>query len=172
MKQSSNNEINDTGIRSNNARRKLLKGTIAGGAAIGTGLMADKWAKPVVNSVLMPAHAQTSLIGPSSGTGQIVQCNDPQQAGGDAPDRRSVDLGSNSGTFEFSYQTFSIQDQIIVSHEGQTLFDTGCVGASGTESLTYSGNSSLVTVQVIPNCSGPTTGTAWNWSINCPSAPE
>lgn len=45
------------------SRRKALKSMMAGGAAAtGTGLLSKEWAKPVVDSVMLPAHAQTSLV--------------------------------------------------------------------------------------------------------------
>ncbi|MGA8261978.1 MAG: hypothetical protein WB783_17330 [Arenicellales bacterium] len=48
---------------SRDTRRKVLK---TGGFVVSTGAILDKWAKPVVESVLLPAHAQSSgvLIGP------------------------------------------------------------------------------------------------------------
>lgn len=48
---------------SDKTRRKVLK---TGGFVISAGAVVDKWAKPVVESVLLPAHAQSSgvLIGP------------------------------------------------------------------------------------------------------------
>lgn len=98
----------------------------------------------------------------------IAQCSATQNAGGDTPDTRTIELGKPAGTFNFSYQTYSIKDQILVRYEGVTLLDTGCVGTSATKALTYSGTSTQITVQVNPNCSGPTTGTAWNYTVSCP----
>ena len=47
--------------QSNESRRKLLKSIAAGGGAIVAGKsLPDKWTAPVVDSVLLPAHAQTS----------------------------------------------------------------------------------------------------------------
>ena len=40
-------------------RRKLIKGVTAGGIAAGV-VAPDKWHRPVVDSVLLPAHAQTT----------------------------------------------------------------------------------------------------------------
>jgi len=46
-------------------RRQALKAiTVAGG-----GIVATKWSKPVVQSVVMPAHAQTSLVLMAGGGG-------------------------------------------------------------------------------------------------------
>lgn len=97
----------------------------------------------------------------------INQCNTQQVSGHDTPETRVIDLGINHGTFQFYYQTWSQKDRMIVTYEGSTLFDTGCVGASGTENLTYSGSSTSVTVSVEPNCAGGS-GTDWNFKVFCP----
>ncbi|MBK9607927.1 MAG: IPT/TIG domain-containing protein [Betaproteobacteria bacterium] len=97
----------------------------------------------------------------------IAQCSATQNAGGDTPDTRTIELGKPAGTFVFTYETYSQQDRIIVRYQGATLFDTGCVGANGSQSLPYSGTSTQISVQVIPNCQGGS-GTAWNYSVSCP----
>jgi hypothetical protein len=114
--------------------------------------------------------AQTTTTPPQPPPGQppVVQCSTTQQAGGDTPDTRVVELVKRAGTFQFDFETYQIPDQIIVSYEGQVLLDTGCVGTNGSQQLTYSGNSSQVQVQVIPNCTGGTTGTQWTWTAYCP----
>lgn len=76
-------------------------------------------------------------------------------------------MGKSSGTFSFYYDTYNIPDVVKVSYEGRTLFDSGCIGKSSTETLTYSGTSSRVTVQVTPNCAG-TKGTGWTFTVACP----
>jgi len=66
-------------------------------------------------------------------------------------------MGMSAGTFTLTYETYGIPDRIVVSYEGQTLFDSGCIGTNGsrTQRISYSGSSALVTVQVTPNCSAP-----------------
>ena len=98
----------------------------------------------------------------------IANCSATQNAGGDTPDTRTIELGKTSGTFVFTYDTYSIKDQILVKYLGSTLFDTGCVGASGSKSITYAGSSTQISVQVNPNCETGTTGTAWQYSVSCP----
>lgn len=95
-------------------------------------------------------------------------CSQVQQAGGDQPDTRTVPLGATSGTFSFSYQMYTIKDRIRVVYDGGTLFDTGCVSGSDTRLIPFSGLAGFVSVQVEPNCSGNTSGTAWNYSVGCP----
>ena len=97
----------------------------------------------------------------------VAQCSNTQNAGGDTPDTRTIELSKPAGTFNFTYETYAQEDEIIVRYQGVTLFDTGCVGANGTRSLSYSGTSTSITVQVIPNCKGGS-GTAWNYSVSCP----
>ncbi len=96
-------------------------------------------------------------------------CDDQQIAGGDTPEVRVIELGQSSGTFNFSYQTYFQEDQMFVTYEGAQLFDTTCLGTGGflTQSLTYSGSATEVTVQIVPNCNGGS-GTAWTFTVECP----
>jgi len=53
--------------KSDKSRRKLLKSIAAGSGAIVAGKsLPDSWSRPVVDSVMLPAHAQTSY-GPYAG---------------------------------------------------------------------------------------------------------
>jgi hypothetical protein len=97
----------------------------------------------------------------------VVQCSTQQLAGADTPETRQVELAKTAGTFQFDYETYQIKDQIIVTYEGRTLLDTGCVGAAASQPLTYSGSSTRISVEVIPNCAGET-GTQWTWTAHCP----
>ena len=55
-----------TNKESNESRRKLLKSIAAGSGAIVAGKsLPEKWTKPVVESVLLPAHAQSSPPSPT-----------------------------------------------------------------------------------------------------------
>jgi hypothetical protein len=96
-------------------------------------------------------------------------CGQRSEAGGDAPESIVVELGATQGTFEFSYETFSVEDEITVSHEGRRLYTTGCVGDSGVERITFMGAASEVRVDVRPNCASPGGGgTSWNFTVGCP----
>ncbi len=95
-------------------------------------------------------------------------CGAQTFSGADTPETHVVDMGKTSGTFTFDYNTYSIPDEIRVYYESATLFDTGCVGATGHPSLKFSGGTRSVTVQVFPNCNGNTSGTAWDFTVGCP----
>jgi hypothetical protein len=96
------------------------------------------------------------------------QCNTQQVSGRDTPETLTIEMGKSSGTFTFDYNNYEIPDRMVVFYEGRTLFDTGCVGGLGSVALTYSGVSTEITVQVIPNCSG-TDSTGWDFTVNCPT---
>lgn len=95
-------------------------------------------------------------------------CDEQILPGGDTRETRRVGLGRFSGRFDFSYDTRFQQDQMIVRYEGSTLFNTGCVGTGGwrTQTLSFSGSSSIVEVEVIPNCAGGS-GTVWYFQVSC-----
>ena len=48
-------------------RRRALK-IVAGGAVVATIALPSKWMRPVVESIIVPAHAQASAA-PTTGTG-------------------------------------------------------------------------------------------------------
>jgi len=111
--------------------------------------------------------------GGNSGVGAAsaatIACNNVTQQGSDAPETHTVQLGKTSGVIPFTYNTINVQDRMIVVYQNAVLFDSGCVGTGGnvTQNLPFSGSSSTVTVQVIPNCAGGS-GTAWSFTVGCP----
>jgi hypothetical protein len=101
----------------------------------------------------------------------VNSCNAGQQvAGGDAPDSRFFDMGRTSATFRFDYDTQSIPDRIQIVYEGHVIFDSTCLGTNGTTTAhpSFSGSTTQIQVNVTPNCSGPTSGTAWSYQVYCP----
>ena len=97
------------------------------------------------------------------------KCDELQTSGSDAPETHVIELGKRSGTFLLEYQTYSVEDRITVEYEGQLLFDSGCVGTDywRSQRISYSGKTSKITLNVIPNCSG-TYGTYWEFVVYCP----
>ncbi len=98
-----------------------------------------------------------------------LQCGGPQQeAGKDTPEIHSYNMETNSGSFQFDYETYSIKDRIIIKHDNLQIFDTGCVGESRTVTINFSGSSPVISVEVIPNCGG-SSGTDWTYTVHCPN---
>ena len=115
-----------------------------------------------INSI-NPTNLNTFVIQVIGARGQ---CNEQTVAGGDTPDDRIVDIGKSRTNVTFSYETYTIKDQIDVYYMGQLVFSTGCVGANGATSILLDNNESTLRVNVIPNCAGET-GTAWIYSLEC-----
>jgi hypothetical protein len=99
-------------------------------------------------------------------------CGAQTQAGSDAAETHTIDLGATEGVFPFRFDTMSVPDRIVVTYSGSVLFDSGCVGTGRTMNLSFNGASTRVTVQVTPNCSGGTTGTQWTFTAGCPFTKE
>lgn len=97
-----------------------------------------------------------------------LTCNNLQTSGGDVPETHTVELGRSSGSFAFSWDMRSQMDQMTVQYQGQTLFDTGCVAGTGTQTIPFSGTATSITVLVTPNCQTPGTGTVWSFTVGCP----
>lgn len=92
-----------------------------------------------------------------------------ESSGGDTPYSATVPLNKTSGTFKFTYETYTIKDRMVVKYQGNVLHDTGCRSTSAPVSvnLNFSGSQNYATVDVYPNCAG-TTGTAWKFTVSCP----
>ncbi|CAF3627626.1 unnamed protein product, partial [Rotaria socialis] len=100
-----------------------------------------------------------------------MNCSGQTETGADTPVSRRYNMGSSSGTFTFFYNTVNVQDRIKVWNDGKLLNDTQCVGESRTISITYSSTSSIIRVDVEPNCActNPSgcTGTVWTFVVYC-----
>jgi len=121
--------------------------------------------KPMVKSYTSKEILE--LMGPAET--QYAACNDVVQSGGNTPVTQTVEMGQTSGTFNFSWDMLSVQDRMIVRYGSTVLHDTGCVSGTGLVSLSYSGTSSQITVEVIPACAGG--GTVWYFTVFCPTTP-
>ena len=102
-------------------------------------------------------------------SGSPVCGGGPTEGYSEAPDRFAIDMGSNSGTFNFDYETRNAKDRIQVLYAGNVIFDSGCVSESRAVSLRYGpGRDTHVDVKVTPNCSG-TPMTSWKFDVGCPT---
>ncbi|MFC1630713.1 hypothetical protein ACFL2N_02145 [Pseudomonadota bacterium] len=137
-----------TDKKSSESRRKLLKSIAAGSGAIVAGKsLPESWSRPVVDSVMLPAHAQTSTAPPApprapDGIYSITNASSPP-AGTSADDKYRVCVTVNGSTADVTFQPIYTSG---AGPGGPDLTDanlTGIIpstiGASGT--LTPSPNS-------------------------------
>lgn len=110
-----------------------------------------------------PATAQQPAVTHNS------NCNDQQQAGGDAPEVHNINLGQAFGSFTFDYNVYSVKDQIIISQSGQTIFNSGCTSGSKSLQIMLNGFGNQISVRVNPNCDGNSSGTQWKFTVHCPN---
>jgi hypothetical protein len=92
---------------SDKSRRKLLKSIAAGGGAVMAGKsLPESWARPIVDSVVLPAHAQTSGIATYAGSNTVSRAmNGPSSVFAKISDSliNTANAGSCSALLEISY---------------------------------------------------------------------
>ena len=127
-----------TDKKSSESRRKLLKSIAAGSGAIVAGKsLPESWSRPVVDSVMLPAHAETSPItGPFAGTAD-------------------VDTGSLGSDSIFTKATDALIPQ---AHAGPSFPPYVCVEANSTQDK--------ATVKLLADKNGPKMYTFNNVPVN------
>lgn len=65
---------------SDNPRRSTLKTLLVGGGTLTLGALPSQWTKPVVDSVMLPVHAQTTEEEPVARNGYSVTLSDPSNS--------------------------------------------------------------------------------------------
>ena len=142
-----------TDKKSNESRRKLLKSIAAGsGAVIAGKSLPDSWSRPVVDSVMLPAHAQTSAPAICHSTIHVQVTDDKKQkipSGSSIPSSTTINIGvsitPNPGIVTFS-EIIAVNGNIITTPDHQTDsngvytvgFLAGAFSPNDTLSLTYS----------------------------------
>ena len=79
--------------------------------------------------------------------------------------RVTLDTGGTKGKITLAFETYRITDQVQISYEGRTLYNSGFVGTQGVRTITreFDGDSSEIIVQVTPNSND---GTAWYYTVS------
>lgn len=112
--------MSENNINKGNARRKLLKGIAAGSGAVLAGRnLPDSWSRPVVDAVMLPAHAQTSM---SSFSG-----SNSNEQGSIAPDSkfaRALDAMVNEANADVIEVIFTAETCIQQSGDGTVRVDS------------------------------------------------
>lgn len=103
-----------------------------------------------------------------------VLCGSPIKAtGGLKGIIKHIDMGRTSGKFRFTYDTYSIPDEIKVyngkypdvDEQNDLIFATaGCTTGPGSDNVNFQATSQFISI-VVKGC---VEGTGWEVSVNCP----
>ena len=101
---------------------------------------------------------------------QIEQATTGRISGGFEGSTKTIKLDSKGGgTATYSYQMFTIPDNLILRYEGKDILNTGFVSGSKTGTVNIpKGNSDELQVVLATNNSG----TAWNYQIDTSKCPQ
>jgi len=136
-------------------RRSLIKALASGGAVVAAGSLPRQWSKPVVDSVMLPAHAQTSAGASFYGSSMSMETKAPVQggtrwasvldtlvsparAGGEQPPQNSflveiaVTIGQN-GEYQFTLkatEVFVCPDPVVTGETSSIHTGTGSDGVA------------------------------------------
>lgn len=113
-----------------------------------------------------PVEATASTSVEIGAAAPVATCNSAVEAGGDAGGGVTVDLGNFVGKAGFTWEMYTIKDQMDVT-VGGIHKTTGCVSGSGTFEIDIPPGAGSAQVKVVPNCEN-TTGTQWTFTFECP----
>ena len=100
-----------------------------------------------------------------------IPCNNQISANGTNQEHHEQwDLGTNSGTIRYCYDTETIPDRIKIIYDGRVLHDSGMIGTSGEKCFTFNyrydpSKPRHLDVHVFPSSDS---GTKWDYHIDCP----
>ena len=97
----------------------------------------------------------------------LSPCNTTAASGGDEGYIESFEMGQNSGSFLFQYETYTAPDKITIYEGdkvgGKPIFEyTG--GTKGWKKETVNFNNHIITIEIV----GLEVGTKWTFVVNCP----
>jgi hypothetical protein len=92
-----------------------------------------------------------------------LYCPGGSSSGNQGTFTRLVNVGAGLGSFNFTYQAYTIQDRFVIG--GAASYDSGFVSGGATVSVAKTSEGAWISVTVY----APTSGTAWNYSVDCTS---
>ena len=134
----------------NSSRRSLIKKTgVAGGVVLTASALPESWVKPIIKSMVLPAHAQTSVVGPPSCLVAATYC----EGSGMGSIRVTVEVdgmvtvvhpnGTASTTVDT--QTGGSYSVDVLSNGGNTITLSGSIPCGNTDSITLTEASGMAT---------------------------
>jgi predicted GNAT family N-acyltransferase len=97
------------------------------------------------------------------------QCSTTYYNGANEPEQYTITMAQATGTVSFYYNTYTVKDRIHIYQGNSKIFDSGCVGTSGTTNLNLNGSSYMIRIVVDPLCEpNETQNTQWEFNFSCP----
>jgi len=96
----------------------------------------------------------------------VAFCNREQASGGQAGDRRFVQMSASRGEIELEYEMYGVPDRLQIIHDGVEILDTGFVSGSESLKIPLAGKSGRLEVIVTGNVENA--GTQWDYLLTCP----
>ena len=119
---------------------------------------------------LKTAGCECAVCGPDPCTAGSCLCNlTLSTSGGDEGYTHDFDASSDFVTARdiyIDFESYTVKDQLLIYADGVLVYDSGCIGAHVTPTVTIPAGTLIVTVTIVPNCEG-TIGTAWDLYITC-----
>lgn len=142
-----------TDTKSSDSRRKLLKSIVAGGSAvIACKSLPENWTKPVIHSIVLPVHAQTSSQVLTYSTNTFLQALSPDLQDVFIP-RALAGFGINEGRLFVSYQPDQVSYSVWFTPTPSSNVFTG--SGSGTTQTDLIGQCYVVPNLQLILSSGP-----------------
>jgi subtilisin-like proprotein convertase family protein len=85
--------------------------------------------------------------------------------GGPQASTNMLDTGQTSGTVAINYDFFSLPDDMRIYYEGQLLYDSGLVSATGATNINYGPGTSTIVTIIMNEGGNFDTNTAWFYSV-------
>ncbi len=122
---------------------------------------------PAQNNCVPTVNREDPQVNPQNQ--KTGKCNETCGSGADQPEQYTIDVYKATGSVLFTYNTETIKDRIHVYYGNAKVFDSGCVGAQGSQTLTLNGYSTVFRIVVDPLCDKTeTSGTNWSFTLGCP----
>jgi len=110
---------------------------------------------------VLSGNRDTVIVNPAQV--KTGECNISYGSGANEPEQYTIDVKKATGTLTFTYSTYTVKDRIHIYYANGKVFDSGCVGASGSQNFTLNGSSSVFRIIVDPLCDPTESNTAWDW---------
>jgi len=128
----------------------------------------DANGKKIITSTLMIPLEITSKDKKEDKTTPLrtATCDSEVRQGANTPETIIIDTDEYEGNATFSWEMYTVKDQMRVYANNRLVHDTGCVSHTGKYEISVKANDKQLKIEVLPNCAEPDS-TRWNFRLDC-----